>query len=80
MRIIIKEFLIKLVAPDYYEIKKQNRQMHNDIYALIEGEPFQKISVEMRWKYLFELERGFYRGEVNNITHFNGFESRWKDA
>ncbi len=71
----IKEFLIKLVAPDYYEIKKQNKQMHEDIYALIEGEPYQKIEVELRLKYLFQLEREMFRGEANNDTRFNGFES-----
>jgi hypothetical protein len=31
MKNIIKEFLIKLVAPDYYEIKKQNSILKSKI-------------------------------------------------
>ncbi len=54
----IKEFLIKLVAPDYYEIKKHNSYLSSDIEALeidvsilIHGKPWQKNLVKNRSKH-----------------------------
>jgi hypothetical protein len=47
----IKEFLIKLVAPDYYDLKNEIEELQIDVSILIHGKPWQKNLVKNKSKH-----------------------------
>ncbi len=47
----IKKFIIKLVAPDYYELKNEIEDLQIDISILIHGKQWQKNLVKNKSKH-----------------------------
>ena len=74
-------FVISRFAPDYEEIKAENKELKQDIYNLIRKEnEIEGRTVKMHWKMAFDTEDIIMFGDATKTDgKFTGFLSQISD-
>ena len=71
-------FVISRFAPDYENIKKENENLKQDIYSLIEEEnTINGITTKTRWKMRFDMDKVIMFGDATKKSDaFSGILSQ----
>jgi len=67
----MKNFILRIIAPDYFKLKGENKSLKKDIYNLVERKDFHEgITTMAHWKMFYLAEKKATSGDGTEVEPF----------